>query len=306
MSIIDFSQLPTPNLVEVLDYESILEKRKEKFISLFESEEEKEAWRIVLARESEPVTKLIEENAYLELNYRAKCNEDARALLLAFSSGSNLDHLAASEYGLTRLVVTPANNTVVPPIPAVYESDERLRDRCLLSWDSLNTAGSINSYKFFALSSDGRVLGVKVYSAELNPYLLDIVITQADSTNGESSAELIEIVQKALDPESVRPICDRPTVKSSVAKPFQISARLFMGKNAEDSLMLEAANIRINEYITKAKKNGSSVRLSAIYAALHVDGISRVVIDQPTADIEIDTWHHPFCTDINISIGGTE
>lgn len=70
--------------------------------------------------------------------------------------------------------------------------------------------------------------------------------------------------------------------------------------------MLEAANIRLNAYVEKAKKNGSSIRLSAIYAALHVDGISRVVIDQPLSDIEIDTWHHPHCTNIDITIGGTE
>ena len=104
----------------------------------------------------------------------------------------------------------------------------------------------------------------------------------------------------------MRPVCDRPIVKPSIAPPYQISARLFVGKNAEDSLLLEAANIRIANYIQKARKNGQSIRLSALYAALHIDGINRVIIDAPAADIEIDTYHHPHCTATNITIGGTE
>jgi len=250
--------------------------------------------------------KLLQENAYLEMLYQAKCNADARSLLLAYAEKSDLDHLALTEYGLTRLVVTPADNTVIPPIEAVYESDERLRERCILSFDGMNTAGSANAYRYFALSADGRVDGIKVYSHIDNPYLLDIIISQIDSQNGEATQELLQIVQTALDPEHVRPVCDRPIVKSSIASPYSINARLFVGKNAEDSLLLEAANIRIQSYIQKARKNGQSIRLSALYAALHVDGINRVVIDAPASDIEIDVYQHPHCTATNITIGGVE
>jgi len=305
MSSVDFSQLPIPSLIQELDYERILSERKEKFIALFD-EAEQEKWRNILNRESDPVTKLLQENTYLQLHYQNKCNSDARALLLAYAEGADLDHLALTEYGITRQLVTPANNLVSPPLPAVYESDERLKERCLLSFDGMNTAGSENAYRFFTLSADGRVDGIKVYSHADNPYLLDIIISQSDSHNGEASQELIGIVQAALNPEEVRPVCDRPIVKSSIATDYQISARLFVGKNAEDTLLLEAANLRLENYIKKSQKNGSSIRLSAIYAALHVDGISRVVIDVPSADIDIDTYHHPFCTLKKITVGGTE
>lgn len=305
MSTVNFSQLPTPNLIQELDYETIFNERKENFIALY-PESEQEKWRTTLNRESDPVVKILQENAYLELLYKNKCNADARSLLLAYAEESDLDHLALTEYGLVRLLITPADNSVVPPLPAIYESDERLKERCLLQFDGMNTAGSSNAYKFFALSSDGRVDGIKVYSHIDTPYLLDIIISQVDIQNGESTQELIDIVQHALDPEHVRPICDRPIVKSSIATPYQISARLFVGKNAEDSLLLEAANIRIQSYIQKARKNGQSIRLSALYAALHVDGINRVVIDAPASDIEIDVYHHSHCTATSITIGGVE
>ena len=305
MSTVDFSQLPEPNLIQELDYESIFNERKEKFIALYPAAEQNQ-WRTILNRESDPVVKVLQENAYLELLYRNKCNADARSLLLAYAEGSDLDHLALTEYGLIRLIVTPADNSVVPPSPAIYESDERLRERCLLSFDGMNTAGSANAYRYFALSADGRVDGIKVRSDEANPYLLDIVITQVDSLNGEASVELITAVQKALDPDHVRPVCDRPTVKSSSATNYQIEAQLYVGKNAEDALLLEAANIRLDKYIKNAQKNGESIYRSAIFAALHVDGIQRVVITSPVNDLVMDSYHHPFCFTKTIAIGGVE
>ncbi|QQT57240.1 baseplate assembly protein [Acinetobacter johnsonii] len=305
MSTVDFSQLPPPSLISELSFETIFETRKANFIALFDAEKQDEI-RETLMRESEPVTKLLQENAYLELLYTAKCNSDARSLLLAYAEKADLEHLALTEYGLVRLLVTPADNTVIPPIDAVYESDERLRERCLLSFDGMNTAGSANAYRYFSLSADGRVDGIKVRSDEVNPYLLDIVITQVDSLNGEASEELVLAVQKALDPDQVRPVCDRPTVKSSIATNYQIEAQLYVGKNAEDALLLEAANIRLDKYIKNAQKNGESIYRSAIFAALHVDGIQRVVITSPENDLIMDGYHHPFCTDKTIGIGGAE
>ena len=303
MSTVDFSQLPEPNLIQELDYESIFNERKEKFIALYPATEQNQ-WRTILNRESDPVVKVLQENAYLELLYRNKCNADARSLLLAYAEGSDLDHLALTEYGLIRLIVTPADNSVVPPSPAIYESDERLRERCILSFDGMNTAGSANAYRYFTLSADGRVDGIKVKSDEATPCFLDIVITQVDSENGAASEELIQIVQTALDPDTVRPVGDRPTVKSSIATNYQVEAVLYVGKNAEDALLLEAANIRLDKYIKNAQKNGESIYLSAIYAALHVDGIERVQIISPTADLVMDNYHHPYCTTKSITVGG--
>ena len=93
MSTVDFSQLLPPSLITELSYEAIFTKRKESFISLYDASEQ-QAVRELLQRESEPVVKLLQENAYLEMLYQAKCNADARSLLLAYAEKSDLDHLA--------------------------------------------------------------------------------------------------------------------------------------------------------------------------------------------------------------------
>ncbi len=208
---------------------------------------------------------------------------------------------------MSRIALISAEDlTVTPPLPAVYESDDRLKERCILSFDAMNTAGSAAAYRYFALSADGRVADVSVISNEANPYLLDIVITQSDNDIGTASQELIDIVQAALDPDEVRPICDRPTVKSSVATNYSINAVLYVAKDAENSLLLEAAQIRLDKYIQSVKKIGQSIRISALYAALHIDGISRVELNSPAADVVIDKFHHGYCTTQSVTIGGTE
>lgn len=305
MNNIDFSKLPTPTLIEELDFEQIFNNRKEQFINLYPPEEQ-EVWRTTLNRESEPVTKILQENAYLELLYRNKLNRDARAMLLAYSTGAELDHIAVTYYGIQRLIITPANSSVIPPVAEVMESDESLKARCLLSLDAMNTAGSVNGYKFFAKTADGRVADVAVISDEANPYLLDVIITQHDSETGAASVELVNIVQAALDPENVRPVCDRPTVKSSTAINYSINAQLFIAKNSDGALIIDLASQRLDTYIEKQKQIGQSIHLSALYAALHIEGVSRVVITAPANDIPITQYQHSHCINKNVTIGGTE
>ncbi|EPU4964886.1 baseplate assembly protein, partial [Citrobacter freundii] len=44
----------------------------------------------------------------------------------------------------------------------------------------------------------------------------------------------------------------------------------------------------------------------AIYAALHVEGIQRVELSAPVADIVLDKTQASFCSDYHIAIGGSD
>ncbi|TLX52859.1 baseplate assembly protein, partial [Stutzerimonas nosocomialis] len=75
---IDLAQLPDPQVVEPIDYEEILADRKAYAISLWPAEQQAEV-AATLALESEPLTKLIQENAYRETLWRQRVNEGALA-----------------------------------------------------------------------------------------------------------------------------------------------------------------------------------------------------------------------------------
>lgn len=59
MAVIDLSQLPAPEVIEVLDYETIFEERKATFISLY-PEDEQEAIARTLSLESDPIVKILQ------------------------------------------------------------------------------------------------------------------------------------------------------------------------------------------------------------------------------------------------------
>lgn len=107
MPIIDLNQLPAPDVVEELDFETILAERKATLISLY-PEDQQEAVARTLTLESEPLVKLLEENAYRELIWRQRVNEAARAVMLACAAGNDLDVIGAN-YNTTRLIITPAH-----------------------------------------------------------------------------------------------------------------------------------------------------------------------------------------------------
>ena len=299
---VDFSQLAKPNIIEVVDFEVIFSERKTELINKF-NDDEKVAITAVLSRESEPLTKYLQENCYRELVLRNRINISAQALLLAYAEKEDLDQLAAN-FNVKRLVITQADNSKVPPVAAVMESDNALRERTQLAFDTLSVAGPESAYKKFARDADGRVGDVSVVSP--NPAYITLTILQADSENGAASPELLQIVEKAVTAEDVRPIGDRVTVQSAQIIPYNIQAKLFIAKDPEAATVLQQAINNANAYTNNNKRLGRSIRLSAIYAALHVSGVSRVELIGPISDVVLTPYQASFCTNINVSIGGIE
>ncbi len=87
MATVDLSQPPVPDVVEELDYETILAERISTLISLY-PEDLQEAIARTLTLESEPIVKLLQENAYREVIWRQRVNEAAQAVTLAYSAGT--------------------------------------------------------------------------------------------------------------------------------------------------------------------------------------------------------------------------
>lgn len=305
MAGINFDYLAAPKLLQDLDFEEILNERKTYFLSLYTDENERAEMAKTINRESEPVAKLLQESAYRELIFRQQRNEDVKSLMVMYSSGTDLDNLVADR-NIKRLLVVPADFKTVPPVAAVYESDDELRYRYILAMDGLSVAGPTESYKFFAHSADGRVGDVSVISPPDTPYYLDIFILQNDSETGAASAELIGIVQNALNDEKVRPCCDRPTVKSATIVNYRIDATLYAPMTANNSVLLQQANDNINVYVKEQRRLGRSIRLSALYSELHVTGIEHVKIAQPAKDIILSDSQASHCTGITLKMEAYE
>lgn len=292
---VDFSQLTKPSMVEEIDFESILAERKEKLISLFDSTDQDQI-RQTLQRESEPLTKFLEENAYREVILRNRINNAALSVLLAFAEKTDLDAVVAN-YGIKRLLI----NEATADSDAVYETDDALRYRASLVFDSLSVAGPTSAYEYHALSADGRVADAKASSPA--PAEALVTILQNDTETGASTDALLSIVQSYLNDDVRRPVADRLTVQSVDVVPFELTATIFTNNLPESDSLISAATAAVKKYLDESRRIGRSIYLSKIYNLLHVSGVVHVVISSPAADIEVSHVQVAHCTNITINAG---
>jgi len=291
--IIDLSQIAPPNVVQALDYESILAGM------LADLRLRAPAFDALL--ESDPAYKILEVCAWRELLLRQRVNDASRAVMLAFARGSDLDHLAAL-YGVTRMVVTPEyNDERGNRIPAVMESDERLRARVLLAPYGWSCAGSVKAYEFFALSAHADVKSAGV-SSPVPGHVQVAVLSAVD--DGVPSPKLLEKVESALTAEKVRPLCDTVTVVPARIINYSVEATLWVGQGADAKVILAAAEAAVMEYVASVHMLGYGVAISGLYAALHRPGVLTVNMTAPVEDVVCSHGEAPWCESVTLALGG--
>lgn len=297
MAIIDLSTLPAPKIIEELSFETILASRKEKFISFYPVEKQAEL-RKTLELESEPIVKLLQESSYQELILRQRINEAALAVMVAYSSGDDLDNLSAN-FNVKRLVVQVADDTVTPPLEQILESDLDLQNRTPEAFEGISVAGPKGSYRFYAKSADGRVLDAEVLSPA--PCYITVVILSKED-NGTANQDLIDIVAAELNDEEKRPVGDRVTVQSAEIIDYQIEANLYLTPYPEAEPIKAAAIERLNTFIENQHRIGIRINRSAIISALHVEGVQRVELIKPEQDITITKEQASYCSGFNLEV----
>jgi phage-related baseplate assembly protein len=297
-ALIDMSLLPAPSVVALADFEAILLARKARLLALY-SEAERPSIALALALESEPIVKLLEETAYTELLLRARINDAARAVMLPWATGADLDNLAAF-YDVPRLVITPADPDAIPPVPAVLESDADFRRRVQLAPAAMTNAGTRDSYLFHALSASGDVKNAFVS----NPVPGQVRVTLLSRTgDGTADGGLISTVYGRLTANDVRCLCDSVVVDSATITPYTVEATINVLPGPSPTAVLDAATAALQATVADLHNLGRDITRSALFAALHRPGAQGVDLTEPAADIEIDDVAAGYCTAITVTLG---
>ena len=295
---IDLSLLPAPQIVEQIDYEQILAERKTYAISLWPVEQQAEI-AARLALESEPITKLLQENAYRETLWRQRVNEAAMANMLSLAMDQDLDNLAAN-FNVKRLMIQHADPAANPPVQQVMESNDSLRERAQMAWEGLSTAGPRNSYIIHARAADGRVADATAQSP--SPAVV-VVTVQAVLGDGSAEPALLAVVEAYLSDEDRRPVADRLTVQTAQVLSYPVNARLLLAtRGPETEPVLAAAEKRVLAYVHQRRRLGMQVSESALHAALHVEGVRKVELLN-WLDINATPYQAPYCTGVTLTVG---
>jgi phage-related baseplate assembly protein len=292
MSAIDLSALPAPQVLESLDFEELYQGELAAFREYMGNN-----WTALL--ESDPVTKLLELGAYRRMQNRARVNDGAKALMLAFARGADLDQLAAN-VSLKRLVIQAEDLTAVPPVSAVMEEDDALRERVQLVYEGLTTAGPRNSYILHARNASGLVADATAESPAPAEVVVTVLALEGDGT---ASPELLAAVDTYLSDEDRRPVADRLTVNGAEILPYRIDAVVYLaGSGPETEATLAECNARLAAWQNPRRRLGVEVARSAIDAQIHISGVARVEIPG-WVDIRPTKSQAAWCTGFTVTRG---
>lgn len=254
----DLTQLPPPEVVKTLDFETILQVHRADLLARYPEA------AAVIDLESEPLNKLLQSHAYRELLYRQRVNEAARAHLLAFATGADLDHKAAF-YGLTRLA---------------GESDERLRARVQLRIKSLAGNGTREAYELTAMTASQNVRDAR--ATQPFPGRVHLLLWCHDAAQAEAT---LATVLAAINADDGRPLGVPVTVALARARAINITAAIEREAGAPADLAQRLV-VTLADALAAYARLGRDVPRSWITARLHTAQVAAVRFPDPAAPAE--------------------
>lgn len=274
----ELAGLPTPQVLETLRFEHIFDALLRDFQVRYPQ------YSALLA--SDPAIKLIEVAAYRELLLRARINEAARANLLAFAVGNDLEHLGAF-YGVSRLS---------------EEQDEPLRRRIRARIMGFANAGGAAHYRYWALSASPEVADVAVDSPGPGRVRISVLPTGHSDTVPEA---LLETVRATVLRDDVRVLTDTVEVVPVSLVPVTVAAQIWLYPDTPMAVF-EGLAPRLTRELAQAAVLGWDLTLSWLIGQLQQPGIHKVALNEPATDIRIHSTQAVRLTDVQLTFAGRD
>lgn len=284
---IDLSTLPPPEFIEQVDFEALLSELRADLIARNPDYEN------ALTLESDPLSKLTESSAYLEMLLRARINQVGLGSTLAFAQGGTLDHIGGL-LNTARLVrIDPDTEEIIP------ERDDPFRARIQESFERLSGAGPRAGYEAHASAADVRIADVHASS----PAPGEVVVTVLPARPLDMApADMLEAVERAVNAEDVRPLTDHVSVVAAEPVSVDVNTTLHIPPGPDASIVTTQARAALDAYLADARKVGRTFSVSGLLAALHRPGVARVTLADPLGDIEISPTQAPVAGQIALDV----
>ena len=274
----DLASLPTPAVIETLSFETIFSELQAEFQSRYPD------YSALLA--SDPAVKLLEVAAYREVLLRNRVNAAAKASLLAFATGSDLDHLAAF-YGVTRLM---------------DEADEALRLRTRQRIIGFANAGGAAHYRYWALSASPEVADVEVDSPEPGRVRISVLAKgEADTVPGA----VLDAVRAVVLRDDIRVLTDTVEVVPAELIPVTVAARIWLYPDTPMAAF-EAIEARFKEALAAQSGLGWDLTPSWVIGELQRPGVHKVELLSPAVDIRANANQAVRLMNLNLEFAGRD
>ncbi len=197
------------------------------------------------------------------------------------------------------LTVASVENVSTSEGGADAESDERLKERIVAAPETFSVAGSVEAYRFHAMSAHPDIVDVAVISHTPGDVTLYPLVAV-----GLPGAAIKTAVLATCSGEKVRPLNDQVLVADPVPVDYVIDVQIVLNPTADATLAQAQAEKAAQEFSATRMQFGMSIVRSQLIDALHVYGVYSVTPVQPAADIDLAKWEWPRCTGIQVTVTG--
>ncbi len=274
----DLASLPTPAVIETLSFETIFTELQTEFQSLYPD------YSALLA--SDPAVKLLEVAAYREVLLRNRINAAAKASLLAFATGSDLEHVAAF-YGVTRLM---------------DETDEALRLRTRQRIIGFANAGGAAHYRYWALSASPEVADVEVDSPAPGRVRISVLAKGEADTVPDA---VLNAVRAVVLRDDIRVLTDTVEVVPAELIPVTVTARIWLYPDTP-MVAFDAIGARFKEALAAHSGLGWDLTPSWVIGELQRPGVHKVELLVPTTDIRASANQAVRLMNLNLEFAGRD
>jgi phage-related baseplate assembly protein len=262
---LDLSRLPAPTVIDGLDYETLRKAFVDTFKPLFKAKLGVDY--DVSKLETDPAIIIGEAISYLRLLDRARVNDAVKAVLVPYSTGTNLDNLAAF-FGVVRLT---------------GETDTALRSRLAAAPDAMASAGPVGGYVYHAKTASPLVKDVGVRSPTVGAVLVSVL---ASTGNGTPSNDVLNAVRARLQRDDIKPLTVALSVQAASITPITVSLTLRIPAGPDPATVRSAAETAIRAYAAERHAVGKIWRKNGLIAAAKVAGVEDVVSVLPANDVD--------------------
>ena len=269
-STLDLSRLPPPELLRDVVYQSILSDRLARLKANLNAAGI--AWDVD-SLTANPLVLLEREDAYREFLLLQAINDVARARMLAFAAGADLEHIGAN-FGVVR---------------QTGEDDSRLRRRIQLAPDAYTTAGSEAAYIYHALTADPRVVDAVAVghgSHLVAPGEVIVSVLCEDGGDPDVQTEILANVRARLFDKRIKPLTVILRLQAATPLTYTISAVLKIRRGPDPQVVRAEALARLGAYLGNRRQVGRLHTRSGILAALHTASLETVDLQIPAADVD--------------------
>jgi phage-related baseplate assembly protein len=268
----DLSLLPAPALIDTVSFEAILAAQKQWVLDRWA-----QAMAVhpevppldTLGLETEPMTIVLEAYAAREVILRALVNDKAKAILLAYSTGTDLDQVGAL-YPITR---------------AEGETDASFRERVQMLPEGFSVAGPRGAYISWARSYDP----VAIPNAwAWSPRDGEVQVVIAGPAGADVSDAVLAGVVGLFRREDVAPLTDVITVRRAVRVDYAVAGTIIVPRGPDPDVLKTNASAAVNAYAAERCKIGVPAYLNGIIAAAKAAGVENVILTSPLTDVLCD------------------